>query len=116
MSELEGHERRTPDEAFVREFAASMPAHYRMMFEDEAVEAHAGVAFRRDGAAVRVEVWKELPERVVCLCIVADDVPGVLARITAALAAHDVDVVAGQVYGRHVEERSEAVDLFWIRR
>ena len=52
-------------------FAASMPTSYHEVFDGEAVQAHAGVVSRREGSATRVEIWKELPERVVAICIVA---------------------------------------------
>ena len=73
----------------VAEFVASMPTSYREAFahDEEAVEVHAGIASRREASATRVEIWKDLPERVVAICIVADDRPGLLSQISAALVA-----------------------------
>ena len=94
-----------------------MPTSYHEAFDGEAVEAHAGVASRREGSATRVEIWKELPERVVAICIVADDRPGLLSRISAALVAEQIDVVSAHAYCRtRPDGAKEAVDLLWIRR
>jgi UTP:GlnB (protein PII) uridylyltransferase len=98
-------------------FAASMPASYRATFDDSAIAAHAAIASRRGASATRVEMWRELPERVVAICVVADDRAGLLSRISAALVAHDIDIVAAQAYGRTRSDLgTEAVDLLWIRR
>ena len=71
----------------LEEFTASMPTSYREAFDDEAMLAHAEIAARREASATRVEIWKDLPERVVAICIVADDRPGLLSQISAALVA-----------------------------
>jgi [protein-PII] uridylyltransferase len=50
--------------------------------------------------------------------VVAEDRPGLLARIAAALTAGRLEVLAAQVYSRTLPgpgQRSEAVDLFWVR-
>lgn len=103
----------------IAEFVTSMPASYREAFahDDEAVEVHAGIVERRDASATRVEIWKDLPERVVAICIVADDRPGLLSQISAALVAHEIDVVAAHAYCRsRTGGADEAIDLLWIRR
>ena len=100
-----------------QEFIASMPLSYREAFDDEAMLAHAGVAARREASATRVEIWKDLPERVVAICIVADDRPGLLSQISAALVAHEIDVVTAHAYCRaRSNGTQEAIDLLWIRR
>jgi UTP:GlnB (protein PII) uridylyltransferase len=94
-----------------------MPAAYREAFDDEAIEAHAGIIERRGSSPTWVELWKELPERVVALCIVADDRPGLLSQISAALVAHEIDVVTAHAYCRTCPDgRQEAVDFLWVRR
>ena len=94
-----------------------MPVAYREAFDAEAVEAHAGIVQRRGTSATRVEIWKELPERVVAICIVADDRPGLLSQISAALVAHQIDVVSAHAYCRTREDGPiEAIDFLWIRR
>lgn len=99
------------------EFDASMPAPYREAFDREAREVHAGIVSRREESATRVEIWKDLPERVVAVCIVAGDRPGLLSQISAALVALEIDVVTAHAYCRRRPEGVlEAVDFLWIRR
>jgi len=49
------------------------------------------------------------------LCVVADDRPGLLASIAAAITANRLEVLAAQVYSRPVGDKVEAVDVFWVR-
>jgi [protein-PII] uridylyltransferase len=99
------------------EFTTSMPTSYRDAFEGDDVEAHAEIVARRSGSATRVEIWKDLPERVVAICIVADDRPGLLSQISAALVALEIDVVSAHAYCRTRPDGSrEAIDFLWIRR
>lgn len=94
-----------------------MPTSYREAFDDEAMLAHAAIAARREASATRVEIWKDLPERIVAICIVADDRPGLLSRISAALVALEIDVVTAHAYCRaRGDGTQEAIDLLWIRR
>lgn len=98
-------------------YVASMPTSYHEAYDEEAVEAHAAIASRREASATRVEIWKELPERVVAICIVAEDRPGLLSQISAALVAQEIDVVSAHAYCRPLETGGkEAVAFLWIRR
>jgi [protein-PII] uridylyltransferase len=100
-----------------REFVESMPRSYRELFDAAAIESHAAIVGRRGARAAHVEVWREDPKGVVAVCVVVDDGPGVLARISAAFVAHDIDVIGGQAYCRtRHDRRVEAVDFFWVRR
>jgi [protein-PII] uridylyltransferase len=100
----------------VTAFYASMPARYRELFDVAAARQHAGIVARRAGAPAHAELWKRLPSGRAVLCIVADDRPGLLSFISAALVVHALDVVAAQVYTRPTESGAEAVDFFWLRR
>ncbi len=102
----------------VAEYAASMPASYREAFDPVEVATHAAIVARRRGRPTHVEAWDELPGRVVAVCVVADDRPGLLARISAALVAHEVDVVRAHGYCRPLGSsgRMEAIDFLWLRR
>ena len=98
-------------------FVASMPPEYRGAFDLEATRAHEAVVRRRGDRATHVEIWRELSERVVAVCVVADDRPGLLSRISAAMVGQHIDVVSAHGYCRRREDGSrEAVDLLWIRR
>jgi [protein-PII] uridylyltransferase len=116
-SELSAVARIVSDEELVRQYLRSMPAGYRDVFDHAAIETHAAIVQRRGAAATRVELWRELPERVAALCVVADDCPGLLSRISAAFVAHDMDVIAAQAFCRkRPDAQVEAVDFFWVRR
>jgi UTP:GlnB (protein PII) uridylyltransferase len=94
-----------------------MPASYRRLFDEDAQHEHAAIVCRRGARPCHIEIWRKLPERVVAVLVAADDRPGLLSRVSAALVAHDMDVVAAQAYGHAREDGArEAVDLVWIRR
>jgi len=98
-------------------FAASMPATYRRAFDPVEIASHAAIVARRGDKTTHIEAWDELPGRVVAVCFVADDHPGLLARISAALVAHEVDVVRAHHYRRTTRDGTrEAVDFLWVRR
>lgn len=110
-------ERRAVSDDDLRAYVASMPASYRQAFDEAAIEAHAAIVARRPDGATVVETWRDLPERVVGICVVADDQPGLLAQISAALVAHEIDVVAAHAYCRERPNGYvEAIDFLWIRR
>jgi [protein-PII] uridylyltransferase len=100
----------------VASFYASMPARYRELFDAADAREHASIIERRAQAPAHVEIWKRLPYGGAILCVVADDRPGLLSFISAALVVHTLDVVAAQVYTRTAPDQAEAFDLFWVRR
>jgi [protein-PII] uridylyltransferase len=102
--------------AFAAEFAASMPPRYQVLFDPRSIRLHAGVSFRRGAMPARAEVWRSLPDRSAALCVVADDRPGLLSAIAAALTSHRLDVITALVFSRTVPPGCEAVDLLWVRR
>jgi [protein-PII] uridylyltransferase len=108
-----------PNEAsddFVASFLASMPLHYRG-YDPSTVRSHASAAYERGQNPIHAKIFRRLSDRGVALCIVAADRPGLLSLIAAALALHELDVIAAQIYTRQLPDgRSEAVDLFWVRR
>ena len=98
------------------EFDLSMPEEYREAFDEESREAHAEIVGRRGAASTHVEIWRELPERVVAICVVADDQPGLFSRIGVALVRERFDVVAAHAFGRQrADGEHEAVDILYIR-
>lgn len=98
-------------------FVASMPPAYRQSFDLDATRMHAAVVSRRVGRAPHVEIWRELSERVVAICVVADDKPGLLSSISAALVEQRIDVVSADAFCRSRPDGAiEAVDFLWIRR
>jgi [protein-PII] uridylyltransferase len=93
----------------------SMPERYLLANPPESIVHHAGIVEERAGRAGH---FGRVPSRrgdAIELCVVADDRPGLLAGIAAALTANRFEVLAAQVYSRQVDGRVEAVDLFWVR-
>ncbi len=100
-------------------FVTSMPAAYRDAFaeDEDAIAIHAEIVARRGTRRVWVEAWRELPERTLALCVVADDQPGLMSRISAALVTEALDVVDAHAFCRtRADGLVEAVDFFWVKR
>ena len=96
-------------------FAASLPESYRRNFDAAAVIAHAQIARAREGAAASVGTFPSTRAGT-ALCVVADDRPGLLATISAALVLAELDVIEAEAYTRREPGRSgEAIDVFWVR-
>src|SRR5882672_4715893 len=103
--------------AFVEAFSASMPSSYRVLFDPRSIRKHAGVAHRRGERQAHVEVWKPLPDASAALCVAAQDRPGLLSAIAAALVSHRLDVITALVFSRTMPSgEAEAVDFLWVRR
>jgi [protein-PII] uridylyltransferase len=96
-------------------FLASMPPAYRERFDRVAAREHAVIAERRRSGAVHAEIWRTLPRGVAAVCVVADDRPGLLSFVSAALVVHGLDVEAAQAFTR-ATDTPEAFDVFWLRR
>jgi [protein-PII] uridylyltransferase len=94
---------------------ATMPERYLLANGPESIVQHARVVSERNGRSAHVgRVTSRHPEAAE-LCVVADDRPGLLASIAAAITASRLEVLAAQVYSRTVGDRTEAVDVFWVR-
>jgi UTP:GlnB (protein PII) uridylyltransferase len=99
---------------FLASYTDSMPNSYRQQQSAEEISEHARIVWRRGHELVHTEIWQKRLKAVV-ICIVCDDVPGLLALIRATIAAHGLDVLAAQVYLRKGElGRSEAVHFLWL--
>jgi [protein-PII] uridylyltransferase len=104
------------DRGVLERFLASMPERYLLANPPEAIAAHAGVAMDRGRALVHAALVPSRHPEAAELCVVAEDRPGLLARIAAAITAGRLEVLAAQVYSRTaLGQGSEAVDLFWVR-
>ncbi len=111
----------TGDPAALDAVLASMPERYLLANSPESIGQHARVVLERGGRAAHVgRVASRHPEAAE-LCVVADDRPGLLASIAAAITANRLEVLAAQVYSRPVAASAgvsahvEAVDVFWVR-
>jgi [protein-PII] uridylyltransferase len=105
-----------PSEDFLRSFAASLPESYRNNFDSSAVAAHARVARERESAPANIGAFFSNRVPGAAICVVADDRPGLLATISAALVLCGLDVIEAEAYTRRIPgKHDEAVDIFWVR-
>jgi [protein-PII] uridylyltransferase len=103
---------------FLRAFLASMPERYALANAPAAILAHAEVAriHEQDEAArALVALVPSRHPEAAEICVVAPDRPGLLAAITAAIAASRLEVHAAQIHSRKSARGVQAVDLFWVR-
>ena len=101
---------------FVAAFLESMPERYVLANAPEAIAAHAELARLHQGDLVAVDVVPSKHAAAAEICVVASDRPGLLAAITAALAASRLEVHGAQIHSRKLPDGSvQAVDLFWVR-
>lgn len=108
------------DPAWIRSYLEGMPKSYFIGHTGAMVAAHAAVVDRRKQQPVVVDAVPSRHKDALELCIAADDRPGLLAMIAAALAANRLDVMTAHIFLRPLYQRdggkSEAVDFFSVRR
>src|SRR6188768_2126581 len=101
-----------PTEESVRVFASTLPDSYRRNFELGAIAEHARIAFGRDGAPANVGKFMSTRGSGEALVVIADDRPGLLATISAALVMCGLDVIEAEAYTRKLKGAPhEAVDV-----
>ena len=106
-----------PSPAYVSEFIQSLPKTYAERFDQPARERHAALALDRGAEPASVGLFDDSRMGTAALCVVADDRPGLLATISAALVMSELDVVAAEAFTRRTPVgNSEAVDIFWVQR
>lgn len=102
------------ERASVAAFVDAMPARYLTSTPAPSVVTHARVAAARGVASCAVEIAAE-HEGAVEVVVVADDVPGLLAKISAALVANRLEVLSARIHSRSRALRYEAIDVFVVR-
>lgn len=103
--------------AAVEAFVTSMPSRYSVLFDPRAIRRHAAISHRRGKRPAYAEVWRSLADGSAALCVVAEDRPGLLSAIAAALVSHRLDVITALVFSRPTGTGEvEAVDFLWVRR
>jgi len=106
-----------PSADFLRSFLASLPESYRKNFDASAVAAHARIAVERESAPANIGAFFSNRVPGAAICVVADDRPGLLATISAALVLCGLDVIEAEAYTRRVKgQHDQAVDIFWVRQ
>jgi [protein-PII] uridylyltransferase len=101
---------------FVADLVASMPPAYTQIFERRDVMEHVAIIHARRSRRAYAAEWRQLPGGTVIVCVVADDVPGLLSLVSAAFVAHHLDVTSAQIFCRSTDRGIEAVDFFWLKR
>jgi [protein-PII] uridylyltransferase len=100
----------------VSAFLATLPESYRKNFDTSAAAAHLRIARERESAPANVGSFFSSRVPGSAICVVADDRPGLLATISAALVLCGLDVIEAEAYTRTQPGRAaEAVDVFWVR-
>ncbi len=102
--------------ALARDFATSLPTTYRAAFDVQAIATHARLAAERGDSPVRIGSFASSRSAGTPVCVIADDRPGLLAIISAAIVMCDLDVVYAEAHTRRMPSgQSEAVDVFFLR-
>lgn len=100
---------------FAQHFLQAIPERYLHANERSDILRHMSFAHRARFDAFGVEVLARDDEYAE-LAFVADDRPGLLAIVTAALASARLSVVGAQIYSwLDASGRVRALDLFWVR-
>lgn len=100
----------------IEDLVASMPPAYTQIFERRDIIEHAAIIDARRGLRAHAAPWRQLPGGTLIVCLVADDVPGLLSLVSAAFVSHHLDVTSAQIFCRASPTGSEAVDFFWLKR
>lgn len=111
-------EERVARRASLARFIGSMPERYLLANTPQAIVAHAELSRTHGGRTASVALVPSRHPEAAEICVIARDRPGLLAAITAAIAASRLEVHAAQIHSRVVGEAGaevEAVDLFWVR-
>lgn len=94
---------------------SALPERYLLTNRAESIALHAVAVVERGARSAHVaRVASRYPEAAE-LCVVADDRPGLLEGVAAALTASRLEVLAAEVYSHPVGAEREALDLFWVR-
>jgi UTP:GlnB (protein PII) uridylyltransferase len=101
---------------FVEAFCAGMPSSYWLRHDHAAIRRHAEIVWRRGNALAHVELEPADDGSTAWISVVTDDRPGLLSLLTAAISAHDLDILSAKIYCRATGgPNDEAVDFFLVR-
>jgi [protein-PII] uridylyltransferase len=101
---------------FLDAFLSSMPERYLLSNSPAEIAAHAVLARKAEGQPVTAGLVPSRYAEAAELCIIAADRPGLLAALTAAVAASRLEVHKAEIHSRTLSDGTvQAVDLFWVR-
>jgi [protein-PII] uridylyltransferase len=95
-----------------------VPDRYSIVFSTQQIVGHVDLVRRRTGRCALETPRAQRGDSHVELVMVADDVPGLLAKVTGVLFANKLDVMEAAIYSREPEGetgRAEALDVFRVR-
>ncbi len=105
-----------PTEAFIEELLATMPHRYREQFSRAEIQEHARVVLGRGPLPAHAGLCGAARGEP-ALCVVADDLPGLLAAISASLMLEGFDIDEAEAFTRRsTRGKVEAISLFRVRR
>jgi [protein-PII] uridylyltransferase len=99
----------------LQSFIDEMPDRYFLANPVDVVRRHARISRDRSHGLATVRVGPGPSEDVEEVVVISADRPGLLADFTAVFAAHDLSILAAQLYTRQRKSGAEAFDVFWIR-
>lgn len=98
----------------VEQFLEAMPERYILANDPALIAAHSKFVFDARNKVAAVSAMRLEPPYAE-FAVLADDRPGLLAMIAAAIAATHVEIVAAQIYSFVCKDgRRRALDLFWV--
>jgi [protein-PII] uridylyltransferase len=100
----------------IAELVATMPPAYAQIFERQDIAEHLALIDARGSRRAHVAEWRQLPGGTSIVCVVAEDVPGLLSLVSTAFLSHHLDVSSAQIFCRPKPPGVEAVDFFWLKR
>jgi [protein-PII] uridylyltransferase len=107
----------SPDDPRVVAILGGLPDRYFVENSATQVARHLQVMSGREGACA-LDVIPQRGKSYVELVVVADDVPGLLAKITGVLFANKLDIMDAAIYSREpfgALTTGEALDIFRVR-
>jgi [protein-PII] uridylyltransferase len=103
----------------IHEFVGSLPNDYRERFDEAQIAIHheAAVQRRQSGRIVAASLFPWNEPGTKALCVVAEDRPGLLSKLSRALTELGCDVDSALAFTRFPQggEAAEAVDFFFVR-
>lgn len=99
----------------LQDFIDEMPDRYFLANPVDVVRRHARISRDRAEGGTTVRVGPGPSEDVEEVVVVSPDRSGLLADLTAVLAAHDLSILTAQLYTRQRKTGNEAFDVFWVK-
>jgi [protein-PII] uridylyltransferase len=107
-----------PDSPAIGALFRTLPDRYFMESSVARIASHVRLIRERTGSCA-LQVTHQVRRGHSDLVVIADDVPGLLAKVTGVLFANRIDILDAAIYSREPTTpggRGEALDIFRIRR